>query len=241
MLRQEVRDDTQQFLGGPHLQVFFSDYLCQQKRVSAQTVASYRDTFRLFLMFVKETTGIEPSTLRMTDVDALTVVSFLESLERQRGNAIRSRNLRLSAVRAFFRLVALRDPTSIGIATRVLAIPAKREDKKIVGYLTREEMDALLAAPDRSRWVGRRDHALLLTMYNSGARVSEMVALERAHVTFGSSTLLHLHGTGRKERTVPLWPPTGRVLRAWFREIEERGTSTAFPNARGKPLSRDSV
>src|SRR6266851_5160656 len=155
MLRQEVRDDTQQFLGGPHLQVFFSDYLCQQKRGSAQTVASYRDTFRLFLMFVKETTGIEPSTLRMTDVDALTVVSFLESLERQRGNAIRSRNLRLSAVRAFFRLVSLRDPTSVGITTRVLAIPAKREDKKIVGYLTREEMDALLAAPDRSRWVGR--------------------------------------------------------------------------------------
>jgi site-specific recombinase XerD len=190
---------------------------------------------------VKETTGIEPSALRLTDVDAPTVVSFLESLERQRGNAIRSRNLRLLAIRSFFRLVAFCDPTSVGMTTRVLAIPAKRADKKIVGYLTREEMEALLAAPDRSRWIGRRDHALLLTMYNSGARVSEMVALECAHVTFGSSTLLHLYGKGRKDRTVPLWPHTGRVLRAWFQEVEERGTRTAFPTARGTPLSRDSV
>jgi site-specific recombinase XerD len=228
-------------LVAPHLQAFFSDYLCQQKRVSPQTVASYRDTFRLFLTCVKKRTGIEPSTLRMTDVDAPTVGCFLESLEQQRGNTIRSRNLRLSAIRTFFRFVALRDPTSVGITTRVLAIPAKREDKKIVGYLTREEMDALLAAPDRSRWVGRRDYALLLTMYNSGARVSEIVALERAHVTFGASILLHLHGKGRKDRTVPLWPHTGRVLRAWFQEVEQQGTSTAFPTARGTPLSRDSV
>jgi integrase/recombinase XerD len=225
----------------PHVQAFFTEHLCHQKRVSPQTIASCRDTFRLLLIFVKETIGIEPSALHLTDLDAPLVLRFLDYLEHQRGNAVRSRNIRLSALRTFFRFVALRDPESVVIATRVLAIPLKREDKKLVGYLTREEMEALLAAPERSHWVGRRDYALLLTMYNSGARVSEMTTLRRRQVCFGASTFLHLHGKGRKDRTVPLWPHTSRVLQAWLQEVGPQDDQMVFPNARGTPLSRHGV
>jgi integrase/recombinase XerD len=225
----------------PHLQAFFADYLCQQKRLSPQTIISCRDTFRLLLTFLRDKTGLEPSALRIADVDAPAVLSFLNYLEQQRGNSVRSRNIRLSAIRSFFRLVALRDPDSIGVATRVLAIPVKRGDKKIVGYLTRPEIQALIAAPDRSRWTGRRDHTFLLTLYNSGARVSEIITLKRDQVGFGAMTFLQLTGKGRKERAVPLWSATAQVLKTWFRELGEPGDRTAFPNARGKPMSRHGV
>ena len=228
-------------LMAPYLQAFFADYLTQQRRLSPQTIASCRDTFRLWLTFLRDQTGVEPSALRIADLDAPAVLSFLNHLEQERDNSVRSRNIRLSAIRSFFRLIALRDPDSIGIATRVLAIPTKREDKKLIGYLTRPEIQALLAAPDRSKWSGRRDHALLLTLYNSGARVSEITALKRDQVCFGASTFLQLHGKGRKERTVPLWPETAKVLKAWFRELGEPVDRMAFPNARGKPLSRHGV
>ena len=125
--------------------------------------------------------------------------------------------------------------------TRILALPAKREDKKLVGYLTREEIDALLAIPNRSKWVGRRDYALLLTMYNSGARVSEMIGLKCQQVTFGVSTFLQLHGKGRKDRTIPLWPQTSQTLKKWFQELGGDEGQIAFPSARGKPLSRQGV
>jgi integrase/recombinase XerD len=225
----------------PHVQAFFAEYLCQQRRLSPQTILSCRDTFRLWLMFLRDHTGIEPSALRLADVDAPAVLSFLTYLEQQRGNSVRSRNIRLSAIRSFFRFVALRDPDSLGIVTRVLAIPMKREDQKLIGYLTRPEIQALLAAPDRSKWVGRRDHAFLLTLYNSGARVSEMTALSQGQVSFGACTFLQLVGKGRKERTIPLWAETAQVLRAWFQELGERAANIAFPSARGKPLSRDGV
>jgi site-specific recombinase XerD len=226
---------------GPHLQAFFSEHLCNHKRASPQTIASCRDTFRLLLQFLKKTTGIEPAAMKIGDIDVPAVLAFLDNLEQQRGNSVRSRNIRLAAIRSFFRLVALRNPDSIGIATRVLAIPVKREDKKLVGYLTREQMDAILAVPDRTQWSGRRDHALLLTMYNSGARVSEMTSLQRTQVHFGASTFIQLHGKGRKERTVPLWPHTSRVLQAWFHELDGKCGSVAFPNARGRALTRHGV
>lgn len=226
---------------GPHLQAFFSEHLCNHKRASPQTIASCRDTFRLLLRFLKKATGIEPAAMKIGDINAPAVMAFLDSLEQQRGNSVRSRNIRLAAIRSFFRLIALRDPDSVGIATRVLAIPVKREDKKLVGYLTREEIDAILAVPDRTQWSGRRDHALLLTMYNSGARVSEMTSLQRNQVHFGASTFLQLHGKGRKERTVPLWPHTSRVLQAWFHELDGKCGSVAFPNARGRALTRYGV
>ncbi len=225
----------------PHVQAFFTVHLCHQKRVSPQTLASSRATFRRLLTFVQETVGILPSALRVTDLDAPLLLAFLDHLEHHRGNAVRSRNIRLSALRTFFRFIALRDPESLTRATRVFAIPQKREDKKLIGSLTRDEMESLLAPPDRSHWGGRRDQALLLTMYNSGARVSELTALRRAQVCFGVTTFLDLHGKGRKERTVPLWPQTRRVLQAWFREGRAAADQVAFPNARGKPLSRHGV
>jgi integrase/recombinase XerD len=177
----------------------------------------------------------------MADVDAQMVLRFLNYLEQERGNSVRSRNIRLSAIRSFFRLVALRDPDSIGVVTRVLAIPMKRENRKLIAYLTRTEMQALLAAPDPSTWSGRRDYALLLTLYNSGARVSEVTALKREQVRFGASTFLQLTGKGRKERTVPLWSDTAQVLKAWFEELGDDTGPIVFPNARGKALSREGV
>jgi site-specific recombinase XerD len=193
------------------------------------------------LTFVRDQTGIEPSALRIADLDAPVVLRFLNYLEQERGNSVRSRNMRLSAIRSFFRLVALREPASIGIVTRVLAMPMKREDRKLIGYLTRTEMQALLAASDRSTRAGRRDYALLLTLYNSGARVSEVTALKRDQVCFGASTFLQLIGKGRKERSVPLWPDTVQVLKAWFAELGDDAGPIAFPNARGKALSREGV
>lgn len=225
----------------PHVQAFFTHHLCQHKQASPQTIVSYRDTFRLFLTFVKDTTGREPAVLQVSDLDAPLVLHFLDYLEHQRGNTVRSRNLRLAAIRTFIRFLALRAPESLAIATRVLAIPIKRTDKKLIGALTRAEVEALLAAPDRSCWIGRRDHALLLTLYNSGARVSEVTTLQRHQVCFGTPTFLQLTGKGRKERTVPLWPHTSRTLQAWFGELGEDGGRTAFPNTRGRPLSRDGV
>jgi integrase/recombinase XerD len=225
----------------PHVQAFFADYLCQQRRLSPQTILSCRDTFRLLLTFVQDQTGVEPSAVRLADIDAPLVLRFLNYLEQDRGNSVRSRNIRLSAIRSFFRLVALRDPDSLGMVTRVLAIPMKREDQKLIGYLTRPEIRALLAAPDQSTWVGRRAHALLLTLYNSGARVSAITMLKRDQVCCGDSTFLQLFGKGRKERTIPLGAETVQVLRAWFHELGEDTPNIAFPSVRGKSLSRDGV
>ncbi len=225
----------------PHVQAFFAEYLCQQRRLSPQTIISCRDTFRLLLTFLRDQTGVEPSAVRIADIDAPVVLRFLNYLEQDRGNAVRSRNIRLSAIRSFFRLVSLRDPDSLGIVTRVLAIPNKREDQKLIGYLTRPEIQALVVAPDQSKWVGRRDHALLLTLYNSGARVSEITMLKRDQAYFGDSTFLQLFGKGRKERTIPLWAETVQVLRAWFQELGEHTPNIAFPSVRGKSLSRDGV
>ncbi len=226
---------------GPLVQAFFTDFLCDQKRVSPQTLASCRDTIRLLLTFLREKDRVEPATMGVGAVDAPRVLAFLDHLEADRNNSVRSRNIRLSGIRSLFRFIALRDPESAGIASRIMAIPRKREDHKLVGYLTREEMEAVLAAPDRTTWSGRRDHALLLTMYNSGARVSEMTALLRPQVQFGTSTFLQLLGKGRKERSVPLWPETARTLKSWMEEARPSGSSVVFPNARGAGLSRDGV
>jgi integrase/recombinase XerD len=232
---------TGSLLIAPHLHAFFTTYLGQHKRASPQTVASCRDTFRLLLLFIKDTKRIEPAALELTELDVPTILAFLTHLEEHRGNTVRSRNIRLSAIRSFFRFVALRDPERVDLVTRILAIPVKRQEKKLIGYLTREEIEAVLAAPDRSQWVGRRDYALLLTMYNSGARVSEMTTLRYEQVAVGVSTFVHLHGKGRKDRAIPLWPQTGRVLQDWFRERGAAQGHMAFPNARGKPLSRHGV
>jgi integrase/recombinase XerD len=225
----------------PILQYFFTEHLVSHKQVSPRTIVAYRDSFRLLLQFLKKKTGKQPFKLCVDDLDAPAIIDFLESLEEQRGNQVCSRNARLTAIRSFFHVVALRDPGSIGVVGRVLAIPKKRTDKRLVGYLTRDEMEAVLTAPDQSTWIGRRDYALLLTMYNSGARLSEMTGMQRGQVKFDSTTYLQLHGKGRKERVVPLWAKTGRVLRSWFRECEVKATEVAFPSVRGTPLSSDGL
>jgi site-specific recombinase XerD len=207
-------------------------------------VASYRDTFRLLLQFLHKATGKEPCALHTVDMDAPAILRFLDHVESERHNQVQSRNVRLAAIRSFYRMVALRDPASIGIATRVLAIPVKRTDKHLVGYLTREEIDAILAAHDPAEWHGRRDHALLLALYNTGARVSEMTDLQRQQVRFGTKSFVQLMGKGRKERAVPLWPSTAHTLKEWFRELESDqryNCGVAFPNARGQALTRDGV
>jgi integrase/recombinase XerD len=207
--------------------------------VSPQTVACYRDTFRLLFQFIKAQTGREPATFRIADLEAEVILSFLDHLEEQRHNSARSRNVRLAAIRTFFRWVALREPEQINLATRVLAVPIKRTEKRIVQALTREEMEALLKAPDPSTHQGRRDHALLSTLYNSGARISEITGLQRNQVIFGVSAFLQLHGKGRKERTVPLWPKTARTLQVWFRELGGGSQEIAFPSIRGTRLSTE--
>lgn len=230
-------------LVGPHLQAFFAEHLVAHKRASPQTIACYRDTFRLLLRFMRDRTGIEPAALPLAALDADAVLAFLDHIEHGRGCSVRSRNNRLAAIRSFFRLVALRVPDRLGQITRVMATPVKRCDKRLVGYLTREEIKALLAAPNRTAWSGRRDHALLLTLYNSGARVSEITAMrrEQAHLDPACGPHLELHGKGRKQRVVPLWPETAQVLQAWFRELGDTGGGAAFPSARGRALSRDGV
>jgi len=208
----------------------------------SQTIASYRDTFRLLLQFMRDRTGITPSALLLVALDADTILEFLDHIERDRGCSVRSRNNRLAAIRSFFRFVSLRDPTTVGTVTRIMAIPIKRYERKIVGYLNREEVKALLAAPDRTTWSGRRDHALLLTLYNTGARISEIITLRRRQVRLDPAAAnIELLGKGRKERAVPLWDDTARVLRAWFRQLGDDPDVIVFPSAKGRPLSRDGV
>jgi site-specific recombinase XerD len=224
---------------GPLLQKFFVEYLSNQKRVSCETISSYRDTFRILLQFMKEKHRIEPVRLRLSDLNVPIILSFLDYLEDDRKNSIRSRNLRLAAIRSFFRVVALYDPEGVNQATTVLAIPLKRCEKPLVHCMSREEIDSLIAAPDLTRSSGRRDHALLLTLYNSGARASEIIDLRQSQVSFGACNFLSLHGKGRKERTIPLWSKTAKVLRAWFAEISS--SEYAFPNAAGQKLTRNGL
>lgn len=228
-------------LAGPLLQACFADHLLQHRRASPETVRAYRDTFRLLLNHCHRTAQSPPSGLRLSQLNADAILSFLDALERERGNCARSRNARLAAIRSFFRFVALREPVCVAIAARVLAIPVKRTDRHIVGFLTRPEIDAILEAPDASSRSGRRDRALLLTLYNTGARVSEIARIQRRQFEFGSSSFICLNGKGRKERTVPLWGRTASVLRTWFREIPTVPGDLAFPSARGEPLSRHGV
>jgi site-specific recombinase XerD len=223
------------------VQAFFVDFLLNQKHASPRTLATYRDAFRLLLRFVHETHGVEPAALSIENLDAPIILAFLDHIERQRANCIRSRNARLAAVRSFFRFVQMREPAALAVASRVLAIPVKRTERKLVGYLTRPEINALLSATDRTNWDGRRDHALLLTLYNSGARVSEITAVCRGDILLDAPASLKLHGKGRKERAVPLWAKTAQVLRFWFQELGDRSGEFAFPSARGRRLSRHGV
>jgi integrase/recombinase XerD len=181
------------------------------------------------------------SSLTLTDLSAPAILDFLEHLESKRGNSVRSRNARLCAIKSFFHIVGVRDPANLPLVSQILAIPSKKTQRGLITYLTKEEVDAILAAPDQATWGGSRDHALLLTLYNSGARASEITSLLCRQVTFGSHTFIHLHGKGRKDRTVPLWAQTARVLQVWFQKVESKPESVAFPSVRGGCLSADAL
>lgn len=226
---------------GPLVRAFFTDHLLQQKQVSPQTVAAYRDAVRLLLAFLHQHRQMAPDQVTLDDLDVPVILAFLDHLETDRHNSSRSRNARLAALRSFFRFVAFRCPDRLDVTTRVLAIPRKKTTRRVVHFLTRDEMEGLLTTCDRDAWGGRRDHALLLALYNTGARVSELTGLRRLQVRFGASTVVQLVGKGRKERVVPLWARTARVLRAWFDELGDATPDLAFLNAQGGRLTRHGV
>jgi len=225
----------------PSLQAFFTERLAGQQRVSPHTIASYRDSFRLLLAFAQRQTGTRPARLALDQLDAPLIGAFLEHLETERGNSARTRNVRLAAIHSFFNYCMLRHPEHAGLIARVLAIPSKRSEKRIVTFLQPGEVKALLESPDRTTWAGRRDHALLLTAAQTGLRVSELIALSNADVQLGTGAHLRAFGKGRKERVAPLTSQTAAVLKVWFRERGGLPTDPLFPTRTGRPLTRDAI
>ncbi|HYX47113.1 MAG TPA: tyrosine-type recombinase/integrase [Sphingomicrobium sp.] len=223
------------------LQAFFTDRLLRERHASPQTVAAYRDTWRLLLGFGAKRIGKPPSALDLEDIDVPLVCAFLDHLEHDRGNSVRTRNARLAAIHSLFRYAAFRHPEHAATIARVLAILPKRFERAIVAFLTESEVEALLAAPDRTSWTGRRDHALLLVAVQSGLRISELINLRRNDVHLGVGAHLICHGKGRKDRVTPLTPGVAKVLHTWLAESDDCPTASLFPTRTGKPLSRDAI
>ncbi len=223
------------------LEKFFTQRLMKQRNASPHTLKSYRDTFILFLHFVNERLGKSPSNLDLAQIDAPLIVSFLEHMEKERNISARSRNLRLTALRSFFGYVALESPANSAQIQRVLAIPGKRYERRVITFLVRDEIKALLDAPDQQTWMGRRDHVLILLAVHTGLRLSELRALRREDVVLGTGAHVRVVGKGRKERCIPLTKQTVSVLTSWLREPVRDGADCLFPNSRGFPLSADGV
>lgn len=220
------------------IQDFFCRRLIQQQGVSPRTVEAYRDTFRLLLAYLPGHLGRPLADLRLADLDAPAVLAFLDHLEAERGNSARTRNARGAALRSFVRYAASRDPTALPLANRVLAIPAKRYAKPLLGYLTKEEIQAVLAAPDADTWAGHRDRVLFAVMYNTGARVSEAIGLRLGDLHAGQGRTVRIRGKGRKERVVPLWKQTADALDGWSKRLPPAADGPLFPNGGGQALSR---
>jgi site-specific recombinase XerD len=225
----------------PALQAFFADRLITQRRASSHTIASYRDTFRLLLGYAATHTGKTPSALDIADLDAPLIAAFLDHLEHQRHNTVRTRNTRLAAIHSLFGYAALHHPEHAAVIQRVLAIPIKRYERRLLTWLTEPEVDALLAAPNRGTWAGRRDHAMLVLAVQTGLRISELIGLSRADVNLGAGAHVHCLGKGRKERATPLTPLTVAVLRAWLIEHAGSPTDPLFPTRTGARLSHDAI
>jgi integrase/recombinase XerD len=225
----------------PTLEAFFTDRLARARLASPHTISAYRDTFRLLLGFVCGRTGKAASALDIADLDAPLIGAFLEFLERDRCNAPRTRNARLAAIHSFYRYAALRHPEHAALIARVLAIPTRRVERALVTYLSRPEIDALLAAPDRGTTLGRRDHALLLLAVQTGLRLSELTGLTCGDVHLETGPYVRCLGKGRKERCTPLTRQTVAVLRAWLRECGGRSDEPLFPGRGGGRLSADAV
>lgn len=225
----------------PTMQAFFTERLIGQRQASPHTIAAYRDTFRLLLGFAQQRTGITPHALDIEDLDVETVAAFLDHLERDRGNTPRTRNARLAAIRSLYHYATLRHPEHAATIARVLTIPTKRHDRAIVTYLNQQETAALLAAPDQTRWIGRRDHALVTLTIQIGLRVSELTALrcQDAHLT--RAPHIQATGKGRKQRITPLTAHTADVLRRWTKERAGHPDQPLFPTSHGRALSRDAI
>ncbi|MBA3746206.1 MAG: site-specific integrase, partial [Solirubrobacterales bacterium] len=225
----------------PTLQAFFTEHLVGQRQVSPHTIASYRDAMRLLLGFVERQTRKQPAALDIGDLDAGLIAAFLDDLERHRDNSARTRNARLAAIHSLFRFAALRHPEHAAGIQRVLAIPTKRFDRALISYLTEPEIAALLAAPDRSTWIGRRDHALILLAAQTGLRASELTGLTRADAHLGTGAHVSCQGKGRKQRITPLTATTVAVLRAWLTERRGLPADPLLPTRQGARLSRDAI
>lgn len=223
------------------LQAFFTDRLIRQRQVSPHTLAAYRDTLRLLLVFAAATKGKEPSRLHIDDLDAPLIGAFLDNLEHQRKNSARTRNARLAAIRSLFRYAALRHPEHAAVIERVLAIPPKRFDRRLVTFLTEQEIGALLAAPDRSSWTGRRDHALFGLAAQTGLRASELIGLCCADVHLGAGAHVSCRGKGRKQRITPLTAAMVATLRGWLAEHAGQPAAPLFVTRSGAVLSRDAL
>ena len=223
------------------LQAFFTDRLLRQRNASPNTGAGYRDSFRLLLRFAAQRLRKVPSKLSLEDLDAAFIGEFLDHIEKERCNSARSRNTRLAAVHSFFRYISFHEPAHAERCHRILAIPSKRHERKLIEYLIPDEIDALLAAPDRTIWIGRRDHALLLVGIETGLRVSELIGLERNDVVLGTGAHVRCEGKGRKERCTPLRKEAGAVMAKWFRECPDEPATPVFPSSRGGTMSRDAV
>ncbi|RKZ83365.1 MAG: integrase [Gammaproteobacteria bacterium] len=221
----------------PLLERFFTQRLMQQRKASPHTISSYRDTFRQFLIFTQQRLHQPPSRLNIEQIDAPLIVAFLDELENHRGLSVRSRNLRLTAIHSFFHYLAFELPTHAAQIQRVLAIPSKRFTRTLVSFLSRPEVDALLAAPDCDTWSGRRDHAFILTAVQTGLRLSEMTGLKHEDLIFCAGGHVRVTGKGRKERCIPLAKPTLTVLKTWLQEPQRGDGGVLFPSARGKRLS----
>lgn len=225
----------------PTLQAFFTVRLIGQRQASPHTVSAYRDAFRLLLAYAADHSGKPPARLDFDDLDAATITGFLAHLERDRGVSAATRNARLAAVHSMFRFASYRHPEHAALIARVLSIPAKRTDRAVVSFLTRQEIDALLAASDRDTRTGRRDHALLTLAVQTGLRVSELTGLRRADIQLGRGAHVRVHGKGRKERGTPLTKHTAAVMRTWLDERGGAPDDPVFPGPSGNHLGRDAV
>jgi integrase/recombinase XerD len=225
----------------PTLQAFFTSRLIGQRGASPNTIAGYRDTWRLLLDFAARRTGKNPCQLDIADLDAPLIAAFLDHLEQDRGNSPRTRNNRLAAIRSLFAWAALRHPEHAATIGRVLAITPKRYQRNLVTYLTGAETGALAAACDKTSWTGRRDHAMIVLAAQAGLRISELAALTTGDIILGAGAHVHTIGKGRKERRTPLLPATVAVLRAWIAERRGTPSDPLFPASTGRPLSRDAI
>jgi site-specific recombinase XerD len=225
----------------PTLQAFFTDRLLRQRHASSHTVAAYRDTLRMLLSYAAVRVNVSPSRLDIAQLDAPMIGAFLDHLEHERGNSVRTRNARLAAIHSLFRFAALQHPEHAASISRVLAIPPKRCDQALVTYLTDNEIDALLAAPDPATRTGRRDRALLLLDIQTGLRISELTGLTIADIHLGTGAFVACHGKGRKDRITPLTTETEHALREWLAEHHADPHAPLFPGRTGQQLSRDAI